>query len=233
MTSLKQINVAVIGTGWCGGIRAETCAAHPLVKDLHVAETRPERLAEIKEKTSPVTATADYRDILAIQDLDAVMISATPESLHIPMAREASSRAGMSSLKRSRSSARSRRPHRDRPPQQAQVHDRLLTALPFKYAYVKRCIEDGTLGTSGQRAGERHITRGLVRKSPTQQAFTRGDGSDARSISCCGASSLPSRFGCTRRTLRRDADDDGRRNSRRAVDQVTMDSGFSFVVGGG
>ena len=64
MTVLKQINVAVIGTGWCGGIRAETCAAHPLVKDLHVAETRPERLAEIREKTNPVTATADYRDIM-------------------------------------------------------------------------------------------------------------------------------------------------------------------------
>jgi len=23
--------VRIIGTGWCGGIRAETCAAHPLV----------------------------------------------------------------------------------------------------------------------------------------------------------------------------------------------------------
>jgi hypothetical protein len=33
---VKQINVGVIGTGWCGGIRAETCAMNPLVKDLHV-----------------------------------------------------------------------------------------------------------------------------------------------------------------------------------------------------
>jgi len=31
---MKQIGVGIIGTGWCGGIRAETCAAHPLVKSL-------------------------------------------------------------------------------------------------------------------------------------------------------------------------------------------------------
>ena len=58
---MKQIGVGVIGTGWCGGIRAETCAAHPLVKSLHVAEVRPERLAEIAAKTGARTATADYR----------------------------------------------------------------------------------------------------------------------------------------------------------------------------
>ena len=39
-----DVEVAVIGTGWCGGIRAETLAAHPLVKGLHLAEMRAERL---------------------------------------------------------------------------------------------------------------------------------------------------------------------------------------------
>ena len=47
---MKQINVGIIGTGWCGGIRAETCAMNPLVNDLHVVETRPERLAEITRR---------------------------------------------------------------------------------------------------------------------------------------------------------------------------------------
>src|ERR687896_1693415 len=53
---VRQINVGIVGTGWCGGIRAETAAANPLVKELHVIETRPERLAEIAEKTHAVTA---------------------------------------------------------------------------------------------------------------------------------------------------------------------------------
>ena len=44
---MKPIGVAVVGTGWCGGIRAETLAAHPLVSSLHLAETNPARLKEI------------------------------------------------------------------------------------------------------------------------------------------------------------------------------------------
>ena len=46
-TLMKPIEVAVIGTGWCGGIRAETLAAHPLVKGLHLAEINAPRLAEL------------------------------------------------------------------------------------------------------------------------------------------------------------------------------------------
>ena len=56
---MKQINVGIIGTGWCGGIRAQTCASNPLVKSLHLAETRPERLAEVAKLTGAATATAD------------------------------------------------------------------------------------------------------------------------------------------------------------------------------
>jgi myo-inositol 2-dehydrogenase/D-chiro-inositol 1-dehydrogenase len=38
---MDQIDVAIIGVGWCGGIRAEACAAHPLVGGVHIAENRP------------------------------------------------------------------------------------------------------------------------------------------------------------------------------------------------
>src|SRR5687768_14998398 len=85
---VKQINVGVVGTGWCGGIRAETCAANSLVKELHVVETKPERLAEIAQKTNAASAGADYRALLKKKDIDAIIISATPESTHYPMARE-------------------------------------------------------------------------------------------------------------------------------------------------
>src|SRR5256714_3698776 len=85
---MKRIGVGIIGTGWCGGIRAETCAAHPLVKSLHIAEIRPERLAEVAAKTSPRTATADYRELLGLDEIDAVYISATPETTHYPIARD-------------------------------------------------------------------------------------------------------------------------------------------------
>jgi myo-inositol 2-dehydrogenase/D-chiro-inositol 1-dehydrogenase len=56
---MNPIEVAVIGTGWCGGIRAETLAAHALVSDLHIAEVKQERLAELK--TSPKARTTRSR----------------------------------------------------------------------------------------------------------------------------------------------------------------------------
>src|SRR3954469_15276836 len=86
---MRQIGVAVIGTGWCGGIRAETLARHPLVKSLHLAELRAERLDELKRNPNPASASADYKPVLANREVDAVYISATPESTHYPIARDA------------------------------------------------------------------------------------------------------------------------------------------------
>lgn len=86
---MNQLNVAVVGTGWCGGIRAVACASHPICNELHIAETNPDRLAEMKAETNPVTATADWESLLTNDDIDVVMISATPEGLHYPMAKAA------------------------------------------------------------------------------------------------------------------------------------------------
>jgi predicted dehydrogenase len=85
---MKQVDVAVIGTGWCGGIRAETLAKSALVDRLHICEIKPERLAEVKALTNPVTATLDYQDIVANPDIQVVYISTTPEGSHYPIARD-------------------------------------------------------------------------------------------------------------------------------------------------
>ena len=61
---MKQVEAAVIGTGWCGGIRAETLSRSALVDKLHICEIRPDRLAEVKALTKPATATLDYQDII-------------------------------------------------------------------------------------------------------------------------------------------------------------------------
>ena len=56
---MRQIEAAVIGTGWCGGIRAETLSKTALVDKLHICEIKPERLAEVAALTNPATATLD------------------------------------------------------------------------------------------------------------------------------------------------------------------------------
>src|SRR5260370_31243523 len=86
--SMKEVSIGIIGTGWCGGIRAETCAASPYVRELHIAEIQEDRLEEVAAKTHPITATTDYRRLLDNPAIDAIMISATPETTHYPMAKE-------------------------------------------------------------------------------------------------------------------------------------------------
>src|SRR6185503_7301590 len=86
---MKQINVGIIGTGWCGGIRAVASAASPWVKELHISEIKEERLTEVAAQTRPVTATTDYRRLIEDPSIEALIISTTPEGTHYPFAREA------------------------------------------------------------------------------------------------------------------------------------------------
>ena len=69
----KQINVAIIGTGWCGGIRAVAAASSPWVNELHIAEIKEDRLREVAEQSKPVTATTDYRKLLENKSIEAVI----------------------------------------------------------------------------------------------------------------------------------------------------------------
>src|SRR5215469_14276562 len=163
---MKQVSIGIIGTGWCGGIRAETCAASPLVSTLHLAEIKPERLKEVAAKTTPSTATTDYHALLDNESINAIIISATPETTHFPIAKE-SLQAGkhvflekpialeLSEADELISLARSKG---------------LLFTIGYsqrfnpKFAYVKRSIDDGTIGQPVTALVSRHITRNLGNK---------------------------------------------------------------------
>lgn len=81
------MEVAVIGTGWCGGIRAETPACSVLVDKLHICEILPESLAEVKDLTKPVTAMMDYNDIVSNPAIEVVYNSTTFKTTHYPIAK--------------------------------------------------------------------------------------------------------------------------------------------------
>src|SRR5215510_15137993 len=85
---MRQVEAAVIGTGWCGGIRAETLSRSALVDKLHICEIRPDRLAEVKALTNPATATLDYQDFIKNDNIRIVYICTTPETTHYPIARD-------------------------------------------------------------------------------------------------------------------------------------------------
>ena len=50
MAKLNQINVAVIGAGWVGGIRAAACRKNPLIDKLSIAEIDERRVEELKKE---------------------------------------------------------------------------------------------------------------------------------------------------------------------------------------
>ena len=163
---MDAIEVAVIGTGWCGGIRAETLARHPFCKALHVAENRPERLAEIKALVNPKTATTDWHDIANNADITAVYISATPESTHYPMTK-ACLQAGkhvflekpiamtLEEADELVALARSRK---------LKFTIGYSQRFNTKFAYVRKAIREGSIGAPVSVLVSRHISRALGKK---------------------------------------------------------------------
>lgn len=163
---MKQVEVAVIGTGWCGGIRAETLANSALVDKLHICEILPDRLEEVRVRTNPATATLDYQDIVRNPDISVVYISTAPEGTHYPITRDCL-RAGKHVLLEKPISM------------EFWEADELIklsrdNALKFtigysqrfnpKIAYAKKSISDGTLGRVVNVMVSRHLSRNLGKK---------------------------------------------------------------------
>jgi len=163
---MRSINAGVIGTGWCGGIRAETCSRSPFVNDLHIAEIKETRLKEIAELTRPVTATTDYRILIENKTIDAVLISTTPEPTHYPIAKE-SLNAGKHVLLEKPIALELA--EADELIALARSKDLLFTIgysqrFNPKFAYVKRSIDEGKIGQPVSALVSRHITRNLGKK---------------------------------------------------------------------
>src|ERR1700682_6294569 len=234
---MRSINVGVIGTGWCGGIRAETCSKSPFVNDLHIAEIKETRLKEVAELTRPVTATTDYRDLIANKTIDAVMISTTPEPTHYPIAKE-SLNAGKHVLLEKPIALELA--EADELIALARSKDLLFTIgysqrFNPKFAYVKRSIEEGRIGQPVSALVSRHITRNLGKKisgrvklSPAAMEATH----DLDFVLWCLEPAKPIRvysqinFGTMRETTGAPIPDT-------QWITVTMDSGVSFVIGAG
>lgn len=162
-SNMRRIDVGVIGTGWCGGIRAVTAANSALVRNLSIAETNPERLEEVSALTNAVTATADYREILTDPDIEAVMISATPETSHHPMTK-AALEAGKHVLLEKPIALKLE--EADELIELAEARGLKFTIgysqrFNDKQALVKRSLEDGTLGEPVSVLISRNITRNL------------------------------------------------------------------------
>ncbi|MDA1090783.1 MAG: Gfo/Idh/MocA family oxidoreductase [Proteobacteria bacterium] len=163
---MKRINVGIIGTGWCGGIRANTCANSALVDELHIAEINQQRLDEVTKQTGPKTATTDYKELLANDAIDAFMISATPEVTHFPMALDCLKAGKHVFLEKPISLTLK---EADELVDLARDNNLKFTIgysqrFNPKFAFVKKSLNDGTLGEPVSALISRHISRNLGNK---------------------------------------------------------------------
>jgi len=234
---VKQISVGIIGTGWCGGIRAQTCAASPLVRELHIAEVRADRLAEVAKATNPKTATTDYRELLKISGIDAYYLSMTPENLHYPIARECLLLGKHVFLEKPMAMELYEADELIAIARKQGVKFTIGYSQRFnpKFAYVKKALADGTIGRPVSALVSRHITRGLGKKisgrtklSPAAMEATH----DLDFLLWCLEPAKPVRvysqvnYGAMKAASGGDIPDT-------QYLLVTLDSGVSFMVGAG
>jgi len=160
---VRKINVGVIGTGWCGGIRANTCASSALVGELHIAEVNVERLREVQKETNPTFATNDYHELISNDDIDAIMVSTTPETTHYPIAKESLLVGKHVLLEKPLALTLD---EADELIKLARDRDLKFTVgysqrFNPKFAYIKKSLEEGTIGTPVSALISRHISRKL------------------------------------------------------------------------
>ena len=71
---MDRLRIGVIGLGWFGEIHCETIAGIPNLELAALCTRRPDRLAEQARKFAVRKTYADYRDMLADKDIDAISI---------------------------------------------------------------------------------------------------------------------------------------------------------------
>ncbi|MGO9786505.1 MAG: Gfo/Idh/MocA family protein [Stellaceae bacterium] len=231
----RRINVGIIGTGWCGGIRAHACAANPLVEGLYIAENKPARLAEIAAQTHPVKATEEWRELLDIKAIDAVYISATPETVHYPMARDCLLAGKHVFLEKPIAMNLGEADELIALARRNQLKFTIGYSQRFnpKQAYIKQCVADGTLGEPVSAMVSRHLNRGLgdkintrTRLSPAAMEATH----DIDWVLWCLSPANPVRVYCQSVSKVNRA----RNNTPDCCwITVTMDSGVIFTIGAG
>ena len=171
---IKQINVGVIGTGWCGGIRANACNNNPLVDKLYIAETNKKRLAELKSFLDIEGASENWQELVSNDDIDTIIISATPETTHYPMA--------LASLKAGKNVFLEKPISTTLEEAEELISESIKNNVKFtigysqrfnaKYAYVKKSLQEKIIGEPVTCLVSRHITRELGEKISGRTALS-------------------------------------------------------------
>src|SRR6266700_4646739 len=187
--------------------------------------------------TRAKTAVADYRKLLDNDEIAAVFVSTTPETTHFPIARDCLLAGKHVFLEKPIAIELSEADELIALARAAGLKFTIGYSQRFnaKYAYVKKAIADGTIGKPVSVLVSRHITRGLGKKisgrvklSPAAMESTH----DIDFVLWCLSPAKPVRvYSQVNYGAMREASGGGVPALQWTM--VTLDTGLSFVVGGG
>jgi predicted dehydrogenase len=162
----RKINVGIIGTGWIGEIRAKTCANHPLIESVHLAEIDSAKLHQVAEATRAKTATTDYRELLRRDEIDAFFVCTTPETTHYPITKECLLARKHTLLEKPMGLALKEADEMMALAKEAGVKFTIGYTQRFnpKCVYVKQCLANGTLGRPVTALVSRNVSRSIGNK---------------------------------------------------------------------
>lgn len=161
MAARTPIRMGVIGTGWIGRRRALTCAASPLVGELHLADIRPDVAEEAARAAEATSWTVDYHELL--DRVDAVIVSSAPETTHYPVARDCLASGRHTLLEKPMALTLREADDLVARAQASRARFAVGYTQRFnpRFAYVKECVVQGRVGRPVTALISRHLTRTL------------------------------------------------------------------------
>ena len=154
--------------------KRQACNNNPLVDKLYIAETNKERLIELKNSLDLEDATENWEELVSNDDIDTIIISATPETTHYPMA--------LASLKAGKNVFLEKPISTTLEEAEELISVSIKNNVKFtigysqrfnaKYAYVKKSLQENIIGEPVTCLVSRHITRELGEKISGRTALS-------------------------------------------------------------
>lgn len=171
---MNRIGLGIIGIGWIGGMRAFVASSNHTVGVLGFADINSERAESLAKEYNADFWTKDYKDMLNRDDIDAIIISTTPEETHYPIALEALESGKNVLLEKPMGFTLDEADELIKTANKSKVFLTIGYTKRFnqKYSYTKKCIKDGTLGEISTAFANTNLTRGLGKKIAGRGRFT-------------------------------------------------------------
>ncbi len=163
---MKKIGLGIIGVGWIGGMRAFVASSNQTVDVLGFADIDSKRAKSLAKEYNADFWTDDYKKILKRGDINAIIISTTPEETHYPIALEALKSGKNVLLEKPMGFTLNEADELIKTAKESNVFLTIGYTKRFnqKYSYAKKRIQDGALGEISTAFANTNLTRGLGKK---------------------------------------------------------------------